>query len=357
MFDFLKNIFSDRTYLGVDIGTTSLKIVEMKRGKTGAELLNYGYLESFDYLERANEAFQTSTLKLQEETVAKYIRALMKESGIPAHPVIAALPSFAAFTTLIEVPTLSDEELASSMQLQAKQYVPMPITEVKLDWQKVGERRDADGRVLQQVLLISVPNEVISRYQNIFKRAGLNLLALEVEGVSLARALTIGTTGPSLIYDIGSRSTTIVVAEGGFMKFAGQTDFAGATLTQTVATGLKLGNRRAEEMKRHRGLTGAAGEYELFTLLQPMVDVIINEGMRVKKNYETLYKIAVSRIILSGASANLPGLDRYIAKETGLGVAHAEPFAHITYPMRMAPFLGDLGPVLSVAIGLGQKEL
>lgn len=357
MFQFIKNIFAPRAYLGVDIGTTSLKIAEIKRGKEGAELLNYGYLESFDYLERANEAFQTSTLKLQEEAIAKYIRALIKASGVGTHPVIASLPSFSAFTTLIEVPLLSDEELSDSMQLQAKQYVPMPITEVKLDWQKVGERRDADGRVLQQVLLVSVPNEVITRYQNIFKRAGLNLVALEVEGLSLARSLTTDVTGPALIWDIGSRSTTIVVAEAGKMKFAGQTDFAGATLTQTIATGMKVGNRRAEEMKRHRGLTGAAGEYELFTLLQPMVDVIINEGMRVKKNYETLYKTSVSRVILSGASANLPGIEHYIAKETGLTISRAEPFAHITYPMRMAPFLGSLGPVLAVAIGLGLKEL
>lgn len=357
MLDFLKNIFASRAYLGVDIGTTSLKIAEIKRGKDGPALLNYGYLESFDYLERANEAFQTSTLKLQEETIATYIRALMHESKLGAHPVIASIPSFSAFTTLIEVPKLSEGELENAMQLQAKQYVPMPVTEVKLDWQNVGERRDTDGKVLEQVLLVSVPNEVIARYQRIMKGAGLNLVALEVEGLSLARALTDGVVGPALIMDIGSRSTTIVVAEGGMMKFAGQTDFAGATLTQTIATGMNVGNRRAEEMKRRRGLTAVAGEYELFTLLQPMVDVIINEGMRVKKNYETLYKSRVSRIILSGASANLPGIERYIAKETGLTVSRAEPFARIAYPIRMAPFLADLGPVLAVAIGLGLKEL
>ncbi|MBI2075248.1 MAG: type IV pilus assembly protein PilM [Candidatus Harrisonbacteria bacterium] len=357
MFQFIKNIFGDRTYLGVDIGTTSLKIAEVRRGKNGAELLNYGYLESFDYLERANQAFQTSTLKLNEGGIAKFIRALMKQSGIPAHPVIASLPSFSSFSTLIEVPQLSERELAESMQLQAKQYVPMPISEVKLDWQKVGERRDEKGALLQQILLISVPNEVVARYQKIFSLAGLSLLALEVEGLSLARSATMGTAGPALVMDIGARSTTIVVAENGFMKFAGQTDFAGATLTQTVATGLKLGNRRAEEMKRHRGLTGAAGEYELFTLLQPMVDVIINEGMRVRKNYETLYKTAVTRIILAGGGANLPGLHRYIAKETGLPVSHAAPFERVAYPISMAPLLTGLGPIFAVAIGLGLKEL
>ncbi len=353
---FFSKIFGPVRYLGVDIGTASLKIAEIEQ-KSGAkpELTNYGYLESFDYLDRSNAAFQTSTLRLEERQIASYINALMKQGGIKPAPVIASLPSFSSFTTLVEMPQLSDTEIAQSMKLQAAQYIPVPIENAVLDWMRVGERVDEDGIKKQQLFLISVSKEIVARYTNIFKLAGLELKALEIEGLSLARALATTAGETMLIMDIGSRSSVLLVAESGLPKFLSQTDFAGGSLTQAVATGLGLAERRAEDIKRHRGLTATGGEYELFTVIQPLLDVIINEGTRVIKNYETSYRGKIKKVILSGGGANLPGLERYAAKEFGLPVAKAQPFGNLSYPETLSPIVGELGPLFSVVIGLGLR--
>ncbi len=352
-----KNIFSSNTYLTIDIGTASLKMAVIKKDdKSKPQFLNYGYLESFEYLERSNAAFQTSTLRLGEQDIAGYIKALMKESNLEKHPVIASLPSFSTFTTLLEVPTISDSEIAQSIALQARQYIPIPIEDAILDWIKVGERTEEDGTRKTQLFLISVPKEVVAKYQRIFKLADLELKYLEVEGLSLARALTSASTPPTLIIDIGSRSSVIIVAENGFPKFINQTDFAGGSLTAAVATGLGLASRRAEEIKRRRGLTSSGGEYELFTVLQPLLDVIINESVRVKKNYENTYRATIKKVVLSGGGANLPGILRYFTKEIGLPAYKANPFDLVAYPEAMQSFVEELGPFFHIVIGLGLRK-
>lgn len=357
MFEFIKNMFGSEVYLGIDIGTASIKIAEIERGKTKTTLKNYGYLESLEYLDRGNAAFHASTLQIDEAAMAKYLEALLRQSAIARAPVIASLPAFSAFSTLIEIPMISDKEIAQSIGLQAKQYIPIPIAQSRLDWTKVGERTDDSGNKKIQLLLVAIPNDIVARYERICKLARLDLRSVEIEGASLARSLTADSLTPSLIIDIGSRSTSFTIAAKGLPRFTSQTDFAGGSLTQTIATGLHVSAARAEEVKRHRGLSSEGGEYELFTLLQPIVDVIINEGKRVKANYESSYKESVTDVIIAGGGANLPGLERYMTQEFGIRGRKADPFASLTLPEGMAQVREELGPLFAVAIGLCEKRI
>lgn len=289
--------------------------------------------------------------------MANYIKALMRQTNMKLAPVIASLPAFAAFTTLIETPKLSDKEINQSVPLQAKQYIPIPLNESTLDWVKISEREDPDGSKKMQLLVISVPNDVIARYKNIFTLAGLELVALEIESLSLARSLTKDANAPQLIMDIGSRSTAFAVAQGGVLHFTAQTDFGGASLTQTIATGMGVAMQRAEEVKQRRGLSTDGGEQELYTLLQPIVDVILNEGKRVKSQYEATYKQPIARVLLSGGGAHLHGLDKYVTQELGIPCERAQPFASLECPRAMDQVKGDLGVLFSVAVGLGLKKI
>lgn len=357
MFSFFRKVFPTKTYLGVDIGTTSIKMAELLREDSILKLLNYGFLESYGHLERLNNAIQTSTLKMMDQEIIGLLKILVKNSGVKTIDAVASLPAFSAFTTLLEIPVMSGEDTAKAMQFQAKQYIPLPISAVTIDWLKVGERTDADGNTIQQVLLVSVPNEQIQKYKNIFKGAGLNLISLEIEGISVSRALTADSDKTALILDIGSRSTSISIAKKGYLRFSGQTDFAGGSLTQTIASGLNIRVRRAEDLKKLRGLKGTGGEYELSSLMLPLLDVIIGEAQRVRNNYEKGYNDKVERVIVSGGSANLLGIIPYIQEQFGLPASKANPFAQINYPASMEPFVNDLGPEFAVAIGLGIKTI
>lgn len=343
--------FGKESYLSVDIGTTSIKIVEMSDQK----LENYGILQTYGYLNRFNDALQTSSLKLLETETAKYLKELINRAKIKSNRVIASLPAFSGFTTLIELPMISEDETAKVIGFQARQYIPMSLSVVTLDWMKVGERVDENGVRKQQIFLIAMLNEQIEKYKKIFKLAGLKLEVLELEGISLARSLTRGIKEPSLIIDIGARSSSFSIAQNGFLKFVGQSDFAGGSLTQALSSGLGISVRRAEELKQKRGLTGIGAEQELSTLMNPLLDVIINEGERIKNNYENSYKETVRRIILTGGGARLAGVKDYIGSQFNLPAEIGNSLAKIEYPLALRPRLGDLNISLAIAIGLGIK--
>ena len=185
----------------------------------------------------------------------------------------------------------------------------------------------------------------------------MNLVALEIEGLSDARALTMDIDKLVLIINIGSRSTSFMIAKNGLMKAGGQTDFSGSSLTQTIASGLNIPVRKAEDLKKQRGLRGAGGEYELSTLMLPILDVIISEGQRLKDNYEQSSGEKIARIILSGGGANLIGIAAYIQNQTAIPTAAKNPFSQISYSSDIEPLIAELGPAFSVAVGLGLRQL
>ncbi len=354
---FFKSILESGPAVGVDIGTTSIKIAEI--GKTGQQinLVNYAILESYDYLERFNEAFQTSSLKLSDNNTAAYLRLALINSKIKTKDAVAAIPAFAAFSTLLEVPAMSESEIKKFIDFQAKQYVPLPMSAVTLDWMKVGERVDESGGQKYQILLVSIPNEQITKYQNIFKAAGLKLKSLEIEGMSLARSLSIGLKDLALVVDIGSRSTSFSIVQNGSLKFSGQVDFSGGSLTQVIAKDLNITPRRAEDLKRQRGLSGFGGEHELSTLMAPILDVIVYEGKRLMTTYESNYHEQVASVILSGGGANLLGIEDYCKERFNLPVIKANPFTSVTSPSVLKGIVNQTGTQLGVAIGLAIKGL
>src|ERR1044072_7942309 len=181
LFDFLKgkiksgNPFGPSSVLGLDIGTTSIKMVEVARGEKMPKLVNYGILESRASLSRANTALQSSTLKLFDQEAANFLKTLIGKMRPRTTAIAASLPVFSAFTTILSFPDMPQEELAKAVAFQARQYVPLPLSEVALDWSKVGEYEDDKGFKYSQILLISVPQVEIKKYQEMCKVAGLNL--------------------------------------------------------------------------------------------------------------------------------------------------------------------------------------
>ncbi|MFH1188791.1 MAG: type IV pilus assembly protein PilM [bacterium] len=351
-----QKITGKKSYLGVDIGTTSIKIVELANAGEKPVLKNYGILESYGHLERLNNAIQTSSLKMLDRETAELLAMLVKQLKGKTTDVIASLPTFSAFTALLDIPVMSPEETAQAMQYQARAFVPLPVSEVTIDWIPIEEYEDEKGRKKQHILLVSVPNEHIERYQRIFKLAGLQLRALEIEGLSLSRILTAGDPTLTLIVDIGARSTAILVSRNGFLKYTAQTDFAGGSLTQAVSSGLRINIHRAEELKKRKGLLGTGGEQELSALMVTFLDVILGEVQRVRINYEKDYKEKIERVILSGGGANLLGIERYMSDVLKIPVVKANPFDRVIYPPAVSPFLKEMAGPFSTSLGLGIKE-
>jgi type IV pilus assembly protein PilM len=355
-FNFFKRGLS-HSYAAVDIGTTSIKIVEVGPGQGAPRIINYSFLESSGYLARANQALQTSSLKIFEADVIALLKTLVRQMGLSTREAYASLPLFSAFTTVLDFPQMEPKEIEKALIYQARQYVPLPLEEVALDWMKVGDYQDEKGFAHQKILLVSVPREQIKRYQRMFSAAGLTLRALEIESLSLVRLLA-GDPTPTVIVDIGSRSTNIIFTEQGNLTWNSQSDFASFSLTQALASSLHVNPIRAEELKKEKGIVGTGPNYELSTIMLPFLDVIINEVKKAQFVYSEQVPSAkkAERVVLSGGGANLAGIDKYFEREFGIPVARIEPFLKFSHPDTIQPFIPELGPIMGVALGLGMKQ-
>ncbi len=346
------------SYLGVDIGTTNIKVVEVKQGEQLPRVVNYGFLQSSGHLLRSNDVIQTSSLKLFSEHATDLLKAITAKMKVGTTTVLASLPIFSVFTSVFEFPEMPENELEKSLTFQARQYIPLPISEVAIDWMKVGEREDDKGFRYQQVLLISVPQELIKKYQLIFKGAGLNLKLLEIESLSLGRSLIGSDQTPTIVVDIGSRSSSVAFFDKGQFKFASQSDYAGSSLTQALASSLNVNPLRAEELKKEHGIINIGPNYELSTIMLPFLDVIISEVKKAQFNYQSQFFAPhnTERLIITGGGANLAGIEKYFEKEFNFPVIKASPFTKFEYPSVVEPLLSELNPTLTVALGLALKE-
>jgi type IV pilus assembly protein PilM len=332
-------------------------MVEVTMGKKAPRVVNYGILESSGYLSRANQALQTSGLKIFEEDAVTLLKALIKQLGSSTTDAIASLPPFDVFMTLVDFPAMEAKDVAKALVYQAKQYVPMPLSEVALDWMKVSDYQDEKGFAHQKILLISVPQEQIKKYQHMFQSAGLRLRALEIESLSIAR-LFAGDPTPTIIIDIGSRSTNTMFMEKGLLTWSVQSDIAASSLTQALATSLGINPMRAEELKKERGILGTGPNYELSTIMMPFLDAIVNEVKKAIYTYRQQFPTAMAaeRVILTGGGANLSGIEKYFEKDFGIPVVKIAPFSQFECPDVIAPFLPELNAQMAVALGLGMKQ-
>lgn len=346
--------FPSSSILGVDIGTSSIKIVEIANDSPKPRLKNYAILDTYEHLSRPNSAIQTNSLKIAEKDTAELLKKLIKEAGFSAKEAVASIPSFSVFTTLLEIPKMSDMDINKTMSFQARQHIPLPVSEVEIEWLKVGEREEETGFV-QQIFIISVPKEIIKRYQNIFALAGLKLGALELESLSLIRAL-INDSASQLVVDIGALSTNILISDNGFLKANVFSDFGGAALTRSIVNGLGISFNRAEELKKQKGLTASGGDYELSTLPQIFLDAIIKETVKAKENHEKNGGRKIERIVLAGGGAKLAGIAEYFGEQMGLPAAVGNSLSAVAYQPEIELLVKDLGPELAVAIGLGIKN-
>jgi type IV pilus assembly protein PilM len=358
MFSLFKSTHSRSVALGIDIGTTNIKVAELTESAAGTYALsNYAILETSGHLEHFNNALQSSSLRPLDSDLISYLTLLKQNNSFKTDRAVASLPPFAALTTLIEIPMMSPGDTNKSLSVQVKDYLPVPINEVTLDWIKIGEKTYPDGTKKQQVFLVSIPNEKIENYARIFGQAGFILDGFEVEHVSLARALTRGVAAPTLIIDIGGRSTSFTVAKGGVALFAGQTDFSSNSLTQALATALNISPRRADVLKQQTVIVGGGGGHELSTILVPIIDVILSEANRALTGFQNTFHEKITSVLVAGGGASMPGLDTYLAKQLALPVTVANALTKVGYPPEIGPFSKELGSSLSVAIGLALKKL
>lgn len=328
--------------LGVDIGTSSVKIVELAKAGEILELSNYG-----EHSETQG-VLQSSSLKVLSTQVAEVVKEILKETGIKERKAAIAVPMFAGFSTVITLPRMPDEELGQAVIYEAKKYVPLPLSEVKFEWSKI--ERETQNKDKVDLMIVAVTNELISRYQEIARLSGLDLRYIELDVFSLSRALVRKGDGSTLIIDIGSLSTILVMVEGDWPMHTRNLEVGGLEFTKLLASSLGTDFKRAEGLKRKVGVNSAGG------VLLPLIDSILSEARRIIDDYAKTRKVAVQKVILSGGGSMMPGLLEYVVKALGKETVIAKPLHGIIYPGVLEETLKEFSSSVSVAVGLALRE-
>lgn len=361
--------------LGIDIGTSSIRIVELGRKGKIYRLDNYGEVELLLVQEKPFQVFEKDTLLLSNKKIATTIQAICQEAGIQAKDVNFSIPDFCSFFTSLQLPTMRKEEIPEAVSYEVRPYIPIPLSEITLDWTII------EGEVAKtplKVLVVAIPNDVISQYQEIAHLSGLNLKILESEVFPLVRSL-IKNKGEKKrvgLIDIGARSTTCSIFDQGVLKISHSFNIAGNELTETIIRALSIDYNRAEELKKTCGLLDSgevigkkfsgniepediqlaiSKKREVRKILLPLVDAIIAE---VKKIFRDFYKNEgkeIEKIILAGSSALIPGLKDYISSELKKEVIIGDPFFNISFPPILSKTLKVIGPSYAIAVGLALK--
>ncbi len=341
------------TIFGLDIGTANIKVVQISGSRGKVELLAAGMAPT-----PGKGALSEADADQQE--LANAVRALVVQAKIMTPNVVASLPESQIFTRVIETATLTDSELQSAIKYEAEQYIPLPMSEVKLDYQVLSRPPEGTPNAKMEILLVAAPNVLVNRYLKILSLAGLKPYALGTEVTAGARSLTSTLTSAptTLILEIGATTTELAVIEGEELVMTRSIATGGLAFTRAIAQDLGFELTQAEEYKTTYGLDASQLEGKIASAIKPIVDVVMNEVKRAiayqaSRNQEK----SVKRIVVAGGSAKMPGLIPYLTEVTGLEAELANPWESVAFNHNVSPDVLDNGAIYAIAAGLAEKDI
>ena len=337
----LFNLFGKKkSILGVDIGTSNIKIAQITHGST-AVLDTYGIV---------NISYQLGGEKNQAaiKQMASILKSLMEKAGVSAKRCVISFPNSAVFTSVIELPKMSDKELSSAVEFEAKKYVPLALSEIDLSWTPIGDPKAA-GAI--KILLTAVPKQITKNYLEVFNLAGLQPEVGEIEALALIRCLIGNVQTNCVIIDIGAKSTGLNILESGFLRLSRNLNIGGDTITDKISSSLNISNSRAEQFKKDFG-TGSSTFIP--DAIKPVLNIIKNEVKQLLTIYES-QGIAVEKILLVGGGANLPGIVGYF-EDLKIKVELGDPLKAVAYSKSLEPVLKRYALSLPIAIGLALRN-
>ncbi|MDX9779266.1 MAG: type IV pilus assembly protein PilM [Patescibacteria group bacterium] len=341
----------DNLFLGIDIGDSSLKMVELRKKGKKIFLSNYAFSE--------NVTDVNFTKVADVNYLAQAILKVKAEAGIKAKKVTASLPTFSVFSSIIHLPTIDRKNMDKIVADEAKKVIPLPLEEMILDWKIVPHKTGEDEKNGSRVFLTGSPKKLVRRYIEIFRLAKLELASLETETFSLVRSLLGNDPSTVMIVEIGANSTDLSVVQDSIPVLNRSLEVCGSTVTQTLADKLGLSFIQAEQFKLDLSASLSDGSKdELPQLIIKTLGPVIHEIEYMREFFEKNgASNKIEKIVLSGGGALLLNLADYLSKHLNLQVIIGDPFSRVSYPVEMQPIINEVGSKLAVAAGLALREI
>lgn len=335
---------------GLDIGRAFIKVVQIESKGSKKVLVAAGVL-----LTSGGGIISESPVELSK--VSDAIRSCVSAAKIELTKCAVSLVESQVVTRMITLPVLTEKELASAINWEAEQYIPLPIKDVVLQYKVINkEVTSASGESKMEVLLIAAPKRVIQKYIKVVKEAGLHSGALETESSALSRSLTKPSDPATVIVSMGALSTELIVAQAGNVLFTRSVATGGVNLTRAIMSEFNLPQEQAEQYKQTYGVLEDKLSGKIAVVLKPILDIVIGEILKaVEYCRGQIHTSEVSSVVICGGGAFLPGLLGLLVERINLEVSLGDPWADFVKEGLVTRLAGQ-GSIYSVATGLALRS-
>lgn len=335
---------------GLDIGISSIKAVEIEQDKNGFKL-NAAIAAPSPVKGMLSES------PVDEEEMAQTLKKTLDEARISTKRVNVALPENQVYTKVVEMPFLSDRELASAIYWEAEQYIPIPLSNASLSWNIINRKANSNEKML--VLMVGAPTILVTKYQKVLQLADLKINVLETEMLATVRALTsflpTNSITPTIIINVGLISTSLAIVIGANLIFTYSLPLGGAAINRAISTDFGLSRSQAEEYQKTYGISNSPLGQRIGKSTEPIMSSILSEVKKAVIYFSQKYKDSkIEQIILSGETASIPGMDAYFANSSGIETVIADPFKFLA-PDTVPKDIMNNAPAYSIAVGLSLR--
>ncbi len=355
--------------VGLDIGSHSIKLVEIDDSKKGMILKNFGIVHL------PKDTIVEGSIK-EIEIAANAIKSLFKNLNIKNRNVATSISGFSVIVKKISIARRNEAALESSIQEEAEQYIPFDISDVNLDYEILEDgdelhdqnADDDDGSQnsdsdLMDVMLVAAKKDIIEEYESLIHLAGLSPVVMDVDAFALQNAFEISsgsTSGCYAIINIGAEELGINAIKNGISMFTRDSSYGGAQITEAIASQLDISYEDAEKVKLGGTEIDDDDRPALEEIFTSMVSGWVQETSRALDFLSTTYpEEKIEKIFVSGGACKLPEFIKYLEMETGIPVEELNPFAGLQINEKIfdPKYLSSVAPQAGVAVGLALRSV
>lgn len=318
------HFFKDKPLFGLDLGSSSIKVLQLDHTGKKCRVRGYGVGE-YD-----NTSIKDGVVT-DFASLAADIKDLFKHNvvgEINTRRVAISVPGSRAFTRVVSLPKLRDQEIMQAVQVEAEQYIPVPIDQLHMDYTIIN--RDEKS---MEVLAVGIPKKIVDSYISLAHILGLEPIAIDTTILSAARLFQRQIDQndiPTVLIDLGASSADITVHDKTIIV-TGTISGGGDVFTELIAKKLELSSQEAHIVKTKYGLSKSKKQAEIKEALQPQLDNLVKEIRRMIRYHEERLgsENKIQQIITMGGGANMPGLSEYLVSAMRMPVRTCNPWQRL----------------------------
>lgn len=326
------HFFKDKPLFGLDIGYSSIKVMQLEPHGKKQRVVGYG-VNNFE-----SKAIKDGVIVDHEKVASALVELFTKHiiGRINTRRVALTIPAARTFTRNITMPHLEDDELDEAVRLEAEQYIPMPIERMYLDYRII---RKTDKDV--ELLAVAVEKSIVDSHYQLTQLAGLEAVAFDTSILAAGRMFEhedIHNDIPSVLIDLGSMSSDITIHDKTVIV-TGTILSGGDTFTEQIAKKLKVSHKEAHVVKSKYGLNKSKKQKEILEAIKPSMDNIVKEITRMIRYYEERSdsKNKIGQVITMGGGANMPGLGEHLTEALRMPVRICDPWEGLDFGRLQKP--------------------